>query len=455
MAELNIPITLSGFATDADLDDVQAQIDALSTNTGKTLWVDAVFGDDGTGEREKQNKPFLTLAAAVAAAQAGDTIHVRPGAYVVTNTIAKNGVNWYGEPGASITKTDGISTGIFDDDGVARSFTVGGYFDLLGFESGATWTRTYGLVAARHVDSDIRVFCRSMYAESTDTENPGLTACSWGFDGRLSVQCERMNGVYSNCLYWENGEMFTQCPSMDSVAIEAIATIVDAVPTGKMWVNGQEITSSGQSVISLAGTNADAQAWIQALEIRGTAANTVGVASAWAAKTYVNTQKLTGGVSGPALQLTGGQSWIVAEKLSGGATGPDNGLVNVDAGTHFVNTQQMEPLTADRLAVVTGGTLTWTGGTGSIDGDGFDVRGGTTRLNGVFIDTSSSNSSNPVVISGGVLILKSCTLVAESTQDSIEAASPQTVISYGSYASTIPDANVTVNGDLTVASYVQ
>ena len=35
-------------------------------DTGNTLWVDAVFGNDGTALPDRQDKPYLTISAAIA-----------------------------------------------------------------------------------------------------------------------------------------------------------------------------------------------------------------------------------------------------------------------------------------------------------------------------------------------------------------------------------------------------
>jgi len=45
------------------------------------VYVDAVEGDDGTGAAYRTDKPFLTIAAAISASAAGDTIMIRPGTY--------------------------------------------------------------------------------------------------------------------------------------------------------------------------------------------------------------------------------------------------------------------------------------------------------------------------------------------------------------------------------------
>ena len=51
-----------------------------AVNTDNTLWVSNA-GDDATGTTGRQDLPFLTVAAAIAASVFGDLIHLRPGAY--------------------------------------------------------------------------------------------------------------------------------------------------------------------------------------------------------------------------------------------------------------------------------------------------------------------------------------------------------------------------------------
>lgn len=55
--------------------------------TGRVIWVDDVFGDDSTGQRESLTKPFKTIEAAIAAAVSGDHIWILPGTYNPTGTL--------------------------------------------------------------------------------------------------------------------------------------------------------------------------------------------------------------------------------------------------------------------------------------------------------------------------------------------------------------------------------
>lgn len=98
--------------------------------TGNTTWVDIINGNNGTAIVGRQDKPFATPAAAVAAATSGSLIHVRPGTYNITSTLAKDGVNWYLDDGVIFENvTNGLA--VFDDGGTAMTFDVTGYGQFL------------------------------------------------------------------------------------------------------------------------------------------------------------------------------------------------------------------------------------------------------------------------------------------------------------------------------------
>jgi hypothetical protein len=57
-----------------------------SVPAGKTIFVDGTSGNNSTGVRGDEAKPFLTISAATAIALAGDTIFLRPGTYTENTT---------------------------------------------------------------------------------------------------------------------------------------------------------------------------------------------------------------------------------------------------------------------------------------------------------------------------------------------------------------------------------
>ena len=65
----------------------------LSTvDTGNTLWVDAVFGNDVTALVDRQDLPWVTILSALAASSSGDAVIVRPGTYTESALTVPAGV---------------------------------------------------------------------------------------------------------------------------------------------------------------------------------------------------------------------------------------------------------------------------------------------------------------------------------------------------------------------------
>jgi len=105
-------------------------IPASPIPTGNIVWVDIINGNNGTAIVGRQDKPFATPAAAKTAATSGSLIHVLPGTYNITTSLAKTGVNWYLEPGVIFENvTNGLA--VFDDGGAAMEFSVTGYGQFL------------------------------------------------------------------------------------------------------------------------------------------------------------------------------------------------------------------------------------------------------------------------------------------------------------------------------------
>lgn len=77
---------------------------------GKTIWVDSVNGNDGTGTRGREDLPFLTISAAVAAAgiTSGDIIVMGPGTFSTTTFQLPTGVHLIGQ-GRGVTKITSTS----------------------------------------------------------------------------------------------------------------------------------------------------------------------------------------------------------------------------------------------------------------------------------------------------------------------------------------------------------
>ena len=100
----------------------------IGPNLGRILFV-STTGNNSTAQIGDISKSYLTLESAVSASAAGDVIHVFQGTYNLTTTssagIAKDGINYYFEPGAVINKT--TSGSMFNITGFTSGFNVFGY----------------------------------------------------------------------------------------------------------------------------------------------------------------------------------------------------------------------------------------------------------------------------------------------------------------------------------------
>ena len=91
----------SALASDVSAASFSAAPAAGGDRMGNLIYVDAVYGNDARGRRERFDRPFRTCAAAEKAALSGDTIVVRPGTYSAVN-LGKAGVNWHLMTGAAL-----------------------------------------------------------------------------------------------------------------------------------------------------------------------------------------------------------------------------------------------------------------------------------------------------------------------------------------------------------------
>ena len=84
----------------------QIKIDVSSSSsidTGNVLWVDNIFGDDGTALVDRQDKPWSSIATAIGNAVANDTIMVRPGEYVEPDFTLVPSTSLVSQGGAKVT----------------------------------------------------------------------------------------------------------------------------------------------------------------------------------------------------------------------------------------------------------------------------------------------------------------------------------------------------------------
>lgn len=417
-------------------------------DTGDTLWVDAVFGDDATAQRQRQDLPFLTTEAARDAATTGDTIYVRPGSYTVTSSLAKNGVNWNFQPGASVTRSDYTQTGIWDDGGAAMSFVVAGSGDFVRTNDGQSdEDLILSVVNVENASSVIHITCNSIYLDDQLEESEGHAVNV--LNGELHLRAVTITGignisagVFVAC-WWENGAMFIDADRISGL-IYGVYTNVDVAPTGDMYIRADEIEAVLGNALYFDGSDTTAASWVDALVVRS-GSQSIVAPSGSGMRWYVRSQKLFG-----RMVLDGGLGYLEADKLSAVANGGTNTpslLYASNAGANArlaVKHWDVGAFTGESVKV-TNGTVQFLGGdfVGGASSNGMEISGGTVRVQGMRIDTSANSGSNPVTKTGGTLKMYQCTLVSQGARDAIEGGVAQTVSLMGCFSNNALDAQVT------------
>lgn len=424
--------------------EIVVDTSGADVHVGNSLFVD-VDGSDVTGTREDFNLPFATPAAARAAALAGDTVFMRPGNYTCSGSLVKPGVNWEGQGTGSITfASDSSTEGIWDDLGVAAQCNVNAPgWTFIRSDTSGPQDLEICVISCAHSSSVISVICDKirMTAGGNITESFGVL----GEAGTLYVEANEIVSTAGGsqaeyAVWWTNGQMNVVARLISS-EYGAVGCDVDTTATGEGNVTAQTING----VIVSGGTDTGAAFWVRANTIHPPLLTT-SIISAGNNRLYVETQKLFGAIESRA---GSGLVYVRADKISAVANGGSSlaALVHCVGGTVRAVITELDPVTfIGQMIKQTGGTLELIGGryVGISGSDGLEITGGTALLRNVILNTAASNTDNPITKSGGTLKLYGCTLVADATRDSIEAATAQNVMALNTWANTNKDANVTI-----------
>lgn len=349
---------------------------------------------------------YSTLALAKAAAASGQLVSVGPGTYAVTESLGKAGVAWGLPANATITRADDGATGIFGDGGSSMSFSVVGDADLT-MTRGALVGVEAHTVHASHASSFVSVRCRDI---SCLNLSPVYAAAVTGTNGRVDLDFRNMVSTtgandYGVAAWWLNGEMNLRGIKITAENF-AVLSDVNGAPTGRMYVRANEIISTAFAPVVNYGTNASAAAWVDADYISGSA--WASVVNAGLNKMYIGNPQ-TKYVGAVETGITSGLLYVEGQKIVPGAVAPSGyALLLLGAGDSRIDIEHWDP------EAVTGNMMKVTGGTVEIRGmryiansgsKGFEITGGTVRLVDCYINTAANSGTNPILKSGGTLIL--------------------------------------------------
>ncbi len=414
-------------------DGTDASWQAVSMLAGKTLRVDSVNGSDGTGTRGNVGKPYLTLAAARTASQAGDVIHVGPGSYAEVTLLANTSL--HATPETTFTNVGDVP--LFSDAGGARATSV-------------TGKPTINSIVSNPVISmanDSSKFDGDFLDITCGSTGSGLYMVSQTA-GDLTIRARNIDAGDNGFLWWENGECHVYADTITGgsgqnyTAIDISASDIVTM-TGDLHVHAGTISAPGNPLGSIAnsgGVNTEARAWIRANVIK----DGIGFGGCLL---YVESEKVKGTVQS---LIDDGQFYLTTQKLNGQ-------YQHTTTTSSWINADVLDDTDLGAVAVVSvsSGDVTIRGMTFVSSGTslGILVSGGTLRLVNCVIDTSANSGTNPVTVSGGTLILDGCTLIANAAVDSIYATTSQSVAIGGTLTVNRPvNANVTLTGGMKVRS---
>lgn len=423
-------------------------------NVGKSLYVDAINGVDSTGTRGVASLPFLTLNAAKIAASSGDIIYVGPGSYTPTSSLAKNGVNWSFSLGCAINATDFF---IFDTTSGSFTFSVFGRADFFTNQV----IGSAGTLAANNSGSNIHLEARSITNTTKSGNSDTGSSCIQCSNGTIRIYADLIQQIGDDyCVWWNQGNAYIHSQTITSnstIYATVTSTYGGSFISGNFYVDADEIFATGNNgVCVLGGSSGGPQAmafWIDSKLIQSTngSAGTINIQSG---KIYIRSEKVMGNTGCPF--VINGQSdvlfYLTTQKIE--ADLPASAVT----GSSFIKVGQWVSHASPSTAA-----LTISGGTHNIQIQelnttihGVSVSGGTLQLL-ARIDLSPTPSMNPVLKSGGNLILDHCTLISNGSTKCISSSSLQSIISLGSWANNDIDSNTTIltAGGLTVDSNVQ
>lgn len=243
---------------------------------GSNFIVDGERGDNATAEPGSANRPYATIAAAVAAAVSGDVVQVRGGQIYNERNLLKNGVDIHG-PEADVIYTGAAVGGIFDDSAAngANAACVSNitlrYISLSSTGAGAP-AGNNGAVNIENANSNVVVNCIDI-ANTIPNGSWAQRCAVYCEAGKLVVRAQRRlsSAQYDAIICGENGQACTlaiECdeiytpPTLGGDGIEYVA--------GDLSVRCRKITSTGSCINGVYDTGTF-RVFIDAQEIVGQA----------------------------------------------------------------------------------------------------------------------------------------------------------------------------------------
>lgn len=463
--------------------------DVLYTDGDQTYWDDPPEGGEGgsgtllyakqlrvdksndgggsmTGTREDFSLPYPTIALALTAALAGDTLRIGVGDWN-EHLLLKVGVKLQFDLGGDVIYTGAVDGGIFDDTvGTGTGAAVvtairGGIFANNGTATGVG-NVLFIENPASIVDLDADELTASSVATSTSVVDH--------IDGRVTVNAKRLKRLGAGqALFWSNGEGQYNLTELSAVQWPVWTEVENgATVTGELTIRATTFKCTGGQypAFTLNDDNPDARCWFYHTDIiGGTNAAVCGKANVVnGAKYYFIGHKATFTPiiqgSDSIFQIQSGITYLFLQKWEM----PDstNGvcLRTVGTGTALAHGIIQEVLFKGaclNIMLINDANktikLALPDCIGNSTTGGIKITAGKLRLRDSNVSVAAKAGESPLIVSGTAdVILTNVTLISDGTAKCIKNfdGNPHTVICYGCRANVTFDSNITVVGDLLI-----
>lgn len=208
----------------------------------KAIYVDTVYGNDSSGAAFRQDLPYLTYAAARAAAVAltpivtTNRIWVVGRGYTNEQIVFANGVDWF-LGGCVLDLQAGAGLSTFDDAGIACDSKV--YGNPTVYRSG-TGTTPVACIKTSNAGSNVTAYLGDLINSTTGASDGAILTTA----GTLTVYCNNIT-AYNYSIGASGGTQTVWCKNAIS---SNNSTVVNA--GGTQIVNGVNITSSAKACIA-------------------------------------------------------------------------------------------------------------------------------------------------------------------------------------------------------------
>lgn len=241
--------------------------------TGNIVWVDAVAGNDASGQRENAALPFLTIQAAITAAVAGDAVLVRPGTYnellVMKDGVSVMGVNAQecvlarnaAGPEVVVTMAENMLFSMFRLDLVSSGGGGLTGISFAGTSNATSRAQNIEILGSGTLVVPVRISGAGVAAEGTATLM-GVQAT--GSNGAALAVTAGTSRVANSRFYSTTGlDVQAGTVALTSTSIEGVTTGISNLGTvevdfGSTWYGQSGVDLTGAGVLSTSGSGAGA-----------------------------------------------------------------------------------------------------------------------------------------------------------------------------------------------------